>query len=327
MFRIGIISNPFAKINKLNPNYSTRLWYCLANQGQLEVTHSVKHLHQVCQDFSAKNIDLVGIVGGDGSMSLALSALHHAYGEKKLPKILVLKGGTINFIAKNLGIKSAAHICLQDTLKLLRNKQTMNEAQLSTLQVNGRLGFIFAHGIATTFLEEFYKNKSHSAGAAMKLVGYLIDGLFSGKISGKSHSFMKPYKMKITTYPHPLWNDSTKNLKNPEEYSLVFASTVPHLPFTVRFFKKVLMGDKYGEMLAVVTKGKKLIQGVFKVLFGANIQHLLEVSSVKFQKAHINCRQHTSYSLDGEIIVSSDGNINIEMGPNFVFCSPYHIAH
>lgn len=326
MLRVGIISNPFAKIIKLNPEYNTRLWYVLANNGQLEVARSVEQLDQVCQEFSARKINLVGIVGGDGSISLTLSALFKAYGANNLPKILLLKGGTINFLAKNLGIKTDAQACLEDTLQLINKKQTMNEAILSTLHVNGRLGFIFANGIATTFLQEFYKDKTDSFGAVLKMVGYLADGFLKGRINGEFPRLVKQQKMEIHTHPSPIWQPNAKIQKSPEEFSLVFASTVQRLPLTSRFFKKVELGDNFGEMIAISEKGRKLVRGTLQALLGGDIYSFSKVNSVKFQKATLICQDSNLYSLDGDLLEANDGKISIEMGPNFVFCSPYEIA-
>ncbi len=326
MLRVGIISNPFAKIIKLNPEYNTRLWYTLANNGQLEVTRSVEQLDQVCQEFSERKINFVGIVGGDGSVGLTLSALLKAYGANNLPKILLLKGGTINFLAKNLGIKTEAQVCLEDTLQLINKKQTMNEAILSTLHVNGRLGFIFANGIATTFLQEFYKDKTDSFGAALQMVGYIADGLLKGKINGEFPRLVKQQKMEINTLPLHLWQPNTKTPRTPEEFSVVFASTVQKLPLTSRFFKNVVLGDKFGEMIVISEKGGKLVKGALQALLGGNIYGFSKVNSVKFQKAALTCKDSNLYSLDGDLLEAKDGKISIEIGPNFVFCSPYDIA-
>lgn len=326
MLRVGIISNPFAKIIKRNPEYNTRLWYTLANYGQLEVTHSAEQLEQVCQEFNARKINLVGIVGGDGSISLTLSALLKSYGANNLPKILLLKGGTINFLAKNLGIKKEAQLCLEDTLQIINKKQAMNETILSTLHVNGRLGFIFANGIATSFLQEFYKDKSNSFGAALKLMSYLADGLFNGKINGEYQRLIKKQKIDIHTYPYSIQQQNTCTNDFSNEYSLVFASTIKQLPLTANFFKKVELGDKFGELITIAEKSSNLVKGTIKSLLGGDIYNFSKVNSVKFQKATLICKDSNLYSVDGDLFETQNGKIKIEIGPNFVFCSPYDMA-
>ncbi|NBW83269.1 diacylglycerol kinase, partial [bacterium] len=65
---LGIISNPFAKINKRDPEHNTLLWYILGNRGQFEITNSLADLGRVCEEFCARGLDTVGIVGGDGTI-------------------------------------------------------------------------------------------------------------------------------------------------------------------------------------------------------------------------------------------------------------------
>ena len=202
----------------------------------------------------------------------------------------------------------------------------MNEAILSTLHVNGRVGFIFANGIATTFLEEFYKDKTNSFGAALKMASYIADGICKGKINGEFPRIVKQQKMSIETAPSSIWESIHKLHKIPEEFSLVFASTVRKLPLTSHFFKKIDLGDNSAEMIAVSEKGRKLIKGAMQAFFGRDIYDFSRVHSVKFKKAILTCKDSSLYSLDGELLDSKDGKINIEMGPNFVFCSPYDIA-
>ncbi len=313
-------------MNKHHPEHNTQMWYTLANEGLYKITHSLSELEQVCQEFCARKINLIGIVGGDGSIGLVLSNILKAYdNEQSLPKILLLKGGTINFLAANLGIDSPALNCLNDTLSLLRKKLPLFETPVRTLNVNGRIGFILAGGSAPAFLEEFYKNKTNSFGASLSLGGYMLDGIFSGKINGSFNKIVKPQQLNITTYPKHLW--SRKSLPNQEEfYTLVFASTVPKLPLNVRLFRKITLQAQTAEILAVTESGSALLKGAMRAIMGGDITSLPGVDSVIFQTAIIQSSPNLTYSLDGDLCVAEDGKIDIKLGPSFIFCSPYYIA-
>jgi diacylglycerol kinase family enzyme len=323
MLKLGIISNPFAKMNKNHPEHNTQMWYTLANEGQYKVTHSILELEQVCQEFFERKINLVGIVGGDGSIGLVLSNLLKAYGhEHDLPKILLLKGGTINFLASNLEIHSSALTCLNDTLHFIKNKMALFETPVRTIKVNGRLGFIFAGGIATNFLEEFYKNKTNSFGAAVVLSKYFLDAFLLGKLNGKFKTLFQPLKLKISAEPDDSW--STQYPSQSElPCSLIFASTVPKLPLHFHLFKKIRLKDKTAELFIVTKKGIPLLVKGAQTFFGFDITNNLDIFSVLFKKVKIQGEQNLSYSLDGDLYTAEEGNIDIEYGPTFVFCSPY----
>lgn len=325
MLKLGIISNPFAKMNKNDPELNTQMWYTLANEGQYEITHSIFELEKVCLEFCKRGINIVGIVGGDGSIGLVLSNIYKAYcNEQNLPKILLLKGGTINFLASNLGIKASATKCLNDTLFYLKKNSQLFEVSVRSLNVNGRLGFIFAGGLAARFLEEYYKNKKDKTSAALKILKYAIDGAFPRIGKGVFKKISKAESLEITTHPLPLW--SQKLSSKTTEYTLVFASTVPKLPFNVKLFKKLNLINQNAEIMAITESGKNLIKGMMHAFMGRDIASYQGVDSVLFEKCSIQGETSLSYSLDGDLLVAEDGHIHIEYGPSFIFCSPYYIS-
>lgn len=326
MLRLGIISNPFAKLNKNHPEHNTQMWYTLANEGLYKVTYSLRELEKVCEEYCARKINFIGIVGGDGSVGLVLSHIFKAYKKEPcLPKILLLKGGTINFLASNLGIHTSALSCLNDTLFFIKKNLSLYETPLRTIEVNDRMGFIFAGGIATGFLEEFYKKKSNSLGAALTLGKCLADGLLGGKLNGIFKKIVQQKEFTISTTPSPLW--SHKDLPNNEElYTLVFASTVPKLPLNLNLFRKLSFQSKSAEILVITETGLALMKGVLSLFAGNDITMNPGVDSVLFENAVIQAQSRLAYSLDGDLCYAEDGKIDMKLGPVFVFCSPYPIG-
>lgn len=311
MMRIGIISNPFAKMNKKNPKHNKRLWSILGNAGQLEITRSLSELETVCQEFQERKINLVGIVGGDGSISLVLSYLFKAYGPHNLPKILLLKGGTINFLAGNLGISSDGVKCLKDTLRLLSQNKPLYEIPVSTIRVEERIGFLFANGVASHFLEEYYKNKTGPLGAALKIGQTLLDGAFFGKINGQFQKIISHFPLKI-------------NEKHFSRHMLTFVSTVPKLPFGIHLFRKLTPHENLFEMIVIAGCKKQILkETIFSFLIG-KLHQASFIQSSKLKNAVIECPQNSFYSLDGDLITTKNGKIHITMGPRFTFCSPYN---
>lgn len=309
--RIGIISNPFAKMNKKDPEHNTRLWAILGNHGQLEITRSLEDLESVCQEFHARNINLVGIVGGDGSISLVLSYLAKAYGHHNMPKILLLKGGTINFLAANLGLSSSGIQCLQDTLALIKKGKPLYERRLSTIRVDNRLGFIFANGAASAFLKEYYKNKTGPTGAMLKILQTILDGILHGKINGKFSEIVKHSPVKI-------------NGKFMANHVLTFVSTVPRLPFGIHLFQKLRYDENQSETIVITQDGSNLIKETLWTFLTGKLHQASFIESTKSDHSLIECEENSSYSLDGDLITTHSGKVHITMGPRVTFCSPYN---
>ena len=73
----------------------------LPEEGTTETLDEVRGL---AREFKEKGIDILGISGGDGTNHRTLSTFLEVYGETPLPKIALLRGGTMNNLANQLGI-------------------------------------------------------------------------------------------------------------------------------------------------------------------------------------------------------------------------------
>jgi len=314
---LGIISNPFAKINKRDPEHNTLMWYILGNQGQFEVTNSLQDLSRVCQEFCARGIDTVGVVGGDGTISLTLSALAQAYPADKLPRILVLRGGTVNVLAANLGIFGSPKDVFADALEAYHTPNGLAEMSLQTLKVNGRLGFIFADGVAARFLREFYKIKSSTLGAGLFLGKVLTDGAFGGRLGGAYNELYSTERVHVDCSPRP-WP-----FENPINTNMLVASTIPKMPFGVHFFRALNTHRSEAELLAVYASRQKFPYETVKTFLTGGRGRSETIHSHIFENATLTPTQAIDYSLDGDLLEPTTAPIHICLGPRFVFCSPY----
>jgi hypothetical protein len=314
---LGIISNPFAKINKRDPEHNTLMWYILGNRGQFEITNSLQDLSRVCDEFFARGLDTVGIVGGDGTISLTLSALAQAYPADQLPRILVLRGGTVNVLASNLGIFGKPKDVFADALEAYHTPNGLSHMSLQTLKVNGRLGFIFADGVAARFLNEFYKIKSSTLGAGIFLGKVLADGALAGHLNGAYRQLYLTERLTIDCKPHP-WPH-----QNPADVALIAASTIPKMPFGIRLFRRLNCKIPQAELIAIKAGEREL---PFRVLKALLKQGKIDASIAQthiFSEAVLTPSQTIEYSLDGDILEPTDQPIHLSLGPRFVFCSPY----
>ena len=312
---IGVISNLYAKVNKNDPEHNTLIWYVLGNHGQLEVTHTLADLTKVCQEFKQQGLTHVGIIGGDGTVSLALSSLLHAYGPADLPRILLFRGGTFNVLASNLGIYGKPKHIMSDFLAAFHSSKPLREIKVTALRVNGRIGFLFANGLASGFLSEFYKNKKGMAGAAIFTSKVIFDGICKGRLNGIFTKITKPETMKIICEPYSIGQKEG-------DFSLVFASTVPRLPYGIPFFNQVKMGSPLAEAVAFRLTGGQLLAASVATAIHAGIPQQYK-QSVVFNKCTILTRAGSHYTLDGDVLTTESGTIDIEIGPQFIFCSPY----
>lgn len=318
MAGIGIISNPFARVNKKDPEHNTLMWYVLGNKGQFEVTNTLYELSRVCQEFQERGVDLVGIVGGDGTVSLTLSALLAAYGPKALPRILLLRGGTVNVAAANLGIFGKPKDVMSDFLEAYHSGKPMAEMPVTTLRVNDRLGFLFANGLASNFLKEFYRNKTNALGAGLYFARVFADAMAAGRITGDFKRLETSESMRIDTHPTPLAPGGVKDT----HYAMVFASTLPRMPFGISMYRKLTPGAHHAEIVAIAEQGRGLFTQAARILMGREFTSPL-IHGGLFERATLGVAPGAAYSLDGDLLTCDEGTLILEPGPTFVFCSPY----
>lgn len=121
-------------------------------------------LRRAAASFAAAGVELVGVCGGDGTVMATLTALCRAYGPAHVPRLLLLRGGTANTIASNLGLRGAPRDVLRRLLRLLDAGLVPAVRPWDTLRVQAlgdpereRYGFLFAAAMGARFLEAYYQ--------------------------------------------------------------------------------------------------------------------------------------------------------------------------
>lgn len=313
---IGIISNPHAKINRTDPEHNTLIWYVLGNSGQFEVTSSLDDLAKVCENFSSRGIDHVGIIGGDGTVSRTLSALIRTYPAENLPRILVLRGGTVNVLAANLGIYGKPKDILADFLDFLHSNNALHEMPVRSLLVENEIGFLFGSSGAVRFLEAFYENKTSAVGAGKFFARILLDGLAGGHITGEFKSFSAPEQLQMEIFRKS--HSTTIEVETP----VLLASSVPKIPYGFEFFPELSSNTDSAQAVYAQGQGRKLVADVVLSLLSKDKAHP-NLKKLSFEELRIRSKGPAKYTLDGEIMTSATDEITIKLGPIFRFCSPY----
>ena len=162
MSRLGIIANPYSKLNKRNPSKITKLKELVDDSVSFYITRSIPDLSESIRLMAEDGIDMIGICGGDGSISLAITEIIRWYEPSRLPKIAVLKGGTMNLLASQLKQRGGQETLVKRLIHMVRSGQNLPTKRIATLRVGKFFGFVYADGSALNVLEEFYLKKPES---------------------------------------------------------------------------------------------------------------------------------------------------------------------
>jgi len=172
---IGIVTNPRAAGLRRDPADGRRLARLLGDAGVALEADTPEGLARAVETLVAARIDTLGVDGGDGTIHLVLTALAAAWGPAPLPRLLVLRGGTMNVLAANHGLSGDPAGLLAAFLARRRAgvPEVVAQRDLLRVEAEGRpplLGFLFATGGAVTFLARFYASGRPAPGRAWLLL-------------------------------------------------------------------------------------------------------------------------------------------------------------
>ena len=103
--RLAVVVNPHAYGVRRAPGLAERLRALVGGDGEVVVTRTPADLAAAARRFAGEGVPLVATCGGDGTNLSTLTALVRAYDGAPLPIFAILRGGTVNTVAQNLGVR------------------------------------------------------------------------------------------------------------------------------------------------------------------------------------------------------------------------------
>lgn len=306
---IGIVTNPHSKLNKRNPERHKVLGYILGQRGQLAVTNSIAELESVAAEFKARDVEILAINGGDGTISRTLTAFIRCYGKEPLPKIAILGGGTINVLRTNLGI----HGTPEDVLfRLVEQHSAGVDFQVKgvrTIEVDGTYGFMFGDGIVANFLDLFYRNKTNAAGSILLILRLYWASWFNREL----------FQSVVNTQEYRLNPAQGKPLEGPA--AAVMCSTLERMPLGARFFTMLEKNPDKMECISFQLDDSKILWQLPVMLAGTAFRMNFWQQRICTGGIAIQAGSHRRYTVDGELFQAKDDIIKVSMGPQLDFVS------
>ncbi len=156
---IVAITNPNAKKNRKVPDRKQRLERALGDAGVVFETPMPSDLTPLMERVLEIDPEIIAVCGGDGTMHLTLTALIHAYGGTFPPKLVVLRAGTVNTVARALGVRLPPERMLARVVESYRNGEPLAVVERKTIELNGMYGFLFGVGMPGEFNDLYNRSK------------------------------------------------------------------------------------------------------------------------------------------------------------------------
>lgn len=166
---IGVILNPYSRGNRKNPQRAKRLGFIVGDKGSCHATQDAADIEKLAQEFKSRNIEIIGISGGDGTYHLTLSTLLDIYQETPLPKIAFLRGGTMNTVATGVGIRGSPETILSRLIYKYHQDEPFMMAKLPLLKIGNLHGFLWGFGFVSKIIQEYYSYSEPSFWLAARL--------------------------------------------------------------------------------------------------------------------------------------------------------------
>ncbi|HEX7699729.1 MAG TPA: diacylglycerol kinase family protein [Kofleriaceae bacterium] len=191
---IGVITNPNSRKNRNKPDRAERLQRIVGSMGEVHQTNSLESIKPVLREFLRKRARYWVADGGDGALHWMLRMGMEVLQEDEfidqhfsLPMTLPTKGGTIDFVANNVGIEGDAEGILAMLRSNIEDSKIIIETDVDSMVIDGiqmvdgvetefrTYGFASAAGgIGQRFYSKYYQHHDPNPRTIMQIVANTV---------------------------------------------------------------------------------------------------------------------------------------------------------
>jgi diacylglycerol kinase (ATP) len=297
---IGIVLNPHSKKHKMDPDRMTKMAFIVGDKGSCKETTDLGDLHRVAEEFKTRDVEILGIGGGDGTNHVTLTTFIKTYGEKPLPRITFLRGGTLNTLAAACGIKGGPEKILSNLIYKYHEDVPFEIKEVDLMEINGAYGFIFGTGVVYRFMDYYYSDVPSPTRAVWAVTRAVTSAIINGSFSRK---LFERYNAQVTVDGKP-WP-----FKN---YSALYSGSVDRLGLNCRVFHYSEVPGKF-HAVGFSLPPRNILRHVPRMALGKPSQcdELIEQPAsemvMKFEEPQ-------SYTIDGDML-KAESEIVVRTGP------------
>lgn len=303
---LGVVLNPNAVGIKRNPALAARLRAIAGDAGEVVTTFDMAGLDAAIDRFVSRGCDTIAICGGDGTNLSTLTALVARCGAANLPRVAILRGGTVNTVARNLGIRGQPDALLGRLVNALRGGGPLpiQEHDLIAVSDDGaprtRYGFLFAAAMGARFIEAYYGGPPGAAWAMLMAVRIAGSSLVQGPYAS---ALFAPVEVELTA-------DGERQPITGAR--LLLASTIPDVGIGMRVMWQAGRDPRRFHLLASAISTTHMALQLPRVLSGRPLSGSPHVDRPAAE-ATMAFRKPEVWTLDGELYRAQE--LSVRVGP------------
>lgn len=302
MSGIGVILNPHSRSNRHNPERIERLAFIVGDKGSCHMTHDVLDVQKIAEEYATRGIEILCISGGDGTIHHTISTVIHTYGTRPLPKIMLLRGGTVNNVATAIGLKGTPEDILSRLILQYHANAELRTTPVHCLCVNGHYGFLFGNGFVSNFVREYIRMGEGGG----KNIFLLMSRLILGSLCHSAFSLRMILRfdagVTVDGQPWPFKN-----------YVLISAGAVEPFGVGVEPFHRAREAAGHFHALAYTMTPRQVCAEFFRVWCKRHVESPNRLSTTA-RELVIHLKEPTQYMIDGELYASTE-QITVTSGP------------
>jgi hypothetical protein len=260
--QIGVITNPNSRKNRSKPNRAADLQSIVGDIGEVHQTESIESIKPILREFLRKRA--LHCMLREGMEVLAEDEF--ANQNITLPVTLPTKGGTIDFVANNVGIKGKAEDLLAELRARIESGSRIDEIEVDSMLCEGievtpegdvpfvTYGFATAAGgVGQRFFSKYSEDEDPNPATIVKVLANVLASMpvslsplraipgMPSTLKNYASDLFEPHAARVTLDGMVLPNNAFTGIH--------IASMSINLGGVFRFFSKA---DKQGQMHALV---------------------------------------------------------------------------
>lgn len=302
MSGIGVVLNPYSKTYKKDPQRLDHMAFIIGDKASCKPTDDIDDLYRVADEFKSRAIDILAISGGDGTIHCTLTAFLKVYGEKPLPKVTFLRGGTLNTIPATLGIYGTTEELMSNLLFRYHEDKPFTEKKLRLMKVNDSYGCIFGNGVIANFMDAYYENVALNPLVAAKT---LIKSVYSACTNGEfARGLFERFDAEVTV------DGKTWPFAN---YCAVFAASIRQFGLEFNVFHEMMRQNERFHAYGISLPPRTLVPHLKKLHDGKSTgcEHIVDAPALDM---HIKLEKPMRYTIDGDMLEGTD-EFRVKQGP------------